>query len=193
MAIQPPSDIVLDVARAADPLEYRASIEKLRIAQNTVRTPDSASVSVNEKADFANLVRSDLVPPKEVVHQVHIKSRAINDKNSEVFKDFEAFMLQTLIENMFTTDLPSVFGKGQAGKIWKFMMVEQLAKEFAMSGGIGIAQMLASEQEKKTEGLLKENLSHEKELKQTLVVQDYRTIADVIVHANELNLVRQHR
>ncbi|ABM45508.1 hypothetical protein H704_01045 [Bartonella bacilliformis Peru38] len=193
MAIQPPSDIVLDVARAADPLEYHASIEKLRIAQNAVRTPDSASVSVNEKADFANLVRSDLVPPKEVVHQVHIKSRAINDKNSEVFKDFEAFMLQTLIENMFTTDLPSVFGKGQAGKIWKFMMVEQLAKEFAMSGGIGIAQMLASEQEKKTEGLLKENLSHEKELKQTLVVQDYRTIADVIVHANELNLVRQHR
>ncbi|EYS91030.1 hypothetical protein X471_01165 [Bartonella bacilliformis str. Heidi Mejia] len=193
MAIQPPSDIVLDVARAADPLEYRASIEKLRIAQNAVRTPDSASVSVNEKADFSNLVRSDLVPPKEVVHQVHIKSRAINDKNSEVFKDFEAFMLQALIENMFTTDLPSVFGKGQAGKIWKFMMVEQLAKEFAMSGGIGIAQMLASEQEKKTEGLLKENLSHEKELKQTLVVQDYRTIADVIVHANELNLVRQHR
>ncbi|KEG18340.1 rod-binding protein [Bartonella bacilliformis] len=193
MAIQPPSDIVLDVARAADPLEYRASIEKLRIAQNAMRTPDSVLISVNEKADFSDLVRSDFVPPKEVVHQVHIKSKAINDKNSEVFKAFEAFMLQSFIENMFTTDLPSVFGKGQAGKIWKFMMIEQLAKEFAMSGGVGIAQMFASEQEKKTEGLLKENLSHEKELKQTLVMQDYRTIADVIVHANELNWVRQPR
>ncbi|OPB30132.1 rod-binding protein [Bartonella sp. WD12.1] len=152
MAIQPPSDIVLDVARAADPVEYRASVEKLRDLHTTARTQTAA----NQENNFAQLVHADYTNSHNVtqheLQQVHLKPHSVENKNTEVFKNFEAFILQTFVENMFTTEMQSIFGKGQAGQIWKFMMAEQLAKEFATSGGIGIAQMLISEQAKKEEG-----------------------------------------
>ncbi|WP_208541592.1 MULTISPECIES: rod-binding protein [Bartonella] len=152
MAIQPPSDIVLDVARAADPVEYRASVEKLRDLRNTARTQTIA----HQENNFAQLVHADYTTSHNVtqneLQQVHIKPHSVENKNTEAFKNFEAFILQTFVENMFTTEMQSIFGKGQAGQIWKFMMAEQLAKEFATSGGIGIAQMLISEQAKKEEG-----------------------------------------
>ncbi|AQX20308.1 rod-binding protein [Bartonella sp. WD16.2] len=152
MAIQPPSDIVLDVARAADPVEYRASVEKLRDLRNTTH----AQTHVHQENNFAQLVHADYENSYSVIQhdspQVHIKPQSIENKNTEAFKNFEAFILQTFVENMFTTEMQSIFGKGQAGQIWKFMMAEQLAKEFAISGGIGIAQMLISEQAKKEDG-----------------------------------------
>ncbi|WP_102830537.1 rod-binding protein [Bartonella bovis] len=153
MAIQPPSDIVFDVARAADPLEYRASVEKLRNLRNTVYTQ---TTTAPQKNNFTQLVHADYKNSLNVTHhesqQVHIKPQTLENKNAEAFKNFEAFILQTFVENMFTTEMQSIFGKGQAGQIWKFMMAEQLAKEFAVSGGIGIAQMLISEQAKREEG-----------------------------------------
>ncbi|ENN89906.1 rod-binding protein [Bartonella bovis] len=153
MAIQPPSDIALDVARAADPLEYRASVEKLRNLRNATYTQ---TTTTPQKNNFTQLVhtnyKNSLSVTQHEYQQVHIKPQTLESKNTEAFKNFEAFILQTFVENMFTTEMQSIFGKGQAGQIWKFMMAEQLAKEFAISGGIGIAQMLISEQAKREEG-----------------------------------------
>ncbi|ALE02983.1 rod-binding protein [Bartonella ancashensis] len=184
MAIQPLSDIVFDVARAADPLEYRASVEKLYSAQNVVRTQGVEQVGER----FSELVSSDLLALKGEGHQAPMQSETAKDRESEVFRDFESFMLQSLIENMFTTDSQSFFGKGQTGKIWKSMMVEQLAKEFANSGGIGVAQMLASEKARR-----EESAAHEKEERQPKTAfEDHNTIARAIVYSNDLNLVRQY-
>ncbi|MDD9330386.1 MAG: rod-binding protein, partial [Bartonella sp.] len=167
MAIQPPSDIVLDVARAADPLEYRASVERLYSLQKFARV----QATEREGSSFADLaqttsasgVRDDLVSDG-FVQQAHIRPQSVQSKEAAVFRNFEAFVLQTFVESMFATDIQSIFGKGQAGQIWKSMMAEQLAKEFAVSGGIGIAQMLVSDQMRKETGTLLSELETDQEL-----------------------------
>ena len=190
MAIKPPSDLVLDVSRAADPLEYRASVEKLRNAQSAVR-------AVNQVANgnsFAQLTNADGITSETLSnHQVKYKLKPEGGDNVEAYKKFEAFMLQTFIQNMFTTDTPSVFGKGQAGEFWKSMMAESMAKEMADHGGIGVAKMLENNQQTRQASVELTN-----ELNST---HDLGTLArasknpqatiDNIVHSNEINLVRQ--
>ncbi|AQX27713.1 MULTISPECIES: rod-binding protein [unclassified Bartonella] len=189
MAIQPPSDIVLDVARAADPFEYRASINKLYSLQKVQRTQaiegEGNSFANLANIDSASAVRDSLTSDR-IVQQTHLKPQSIENKEAAVFRDFEAFVLQTFVESMFGTDIQSIFGKGQAGQIWKSMMAEQLAKEFAISGGIGIAQMLVSDQMRKET----DSSMSELETNQALDTKDHRLLADAVIYKNELDLTR---
>ncbi|AQX23147.1 MULTISPECIES: rod-binding protein [unclassified Bartonella] len=190
MAIQPPSDIVLDVARAADPLEYRASVERLYSLQKFARV----QTTEREESSFADLaqttsaseVRDNLVSDG-LIQQVHIRPQSVQSKEAAVFRNFEAFVLQTFVESMFATDIQSIFGKGQAGQIWKSMMAEQLAKEFAVSGGIGIAQMLVFDHMRKETGTSLSTL----ETDQELGAKDHRILADEVTYKNELDLVSE--
>ncbi|ATO57645.1 rod-binding protein [Bartonella sp. 1-1C] len=190
MAIQPPSDIVLDVARAADPLEYRASVEKLYSLQKFARVQtterEGSSFADLAQTTLASEVQDDLVSDG-LVQQVHIRPQSVQSKEAEVFRNFEAFVLQTFVESMFATDIQSIFGKGQAGQIWKSMMAEQLAKEFAVSGGIGIAQMLVSDQMRKEMDTSLSTL----ETDQELGAKDHRVLADEVIYKNELDLVSE--
>ncbi|AQX18633.1 Rod binding protein [Bartonella sp. A1379B] len=190
MAIQPPSDIVLDVARAADPLEYRASVERLYSLQKFARV----QTTEREESSFADLaqttsaseVRDNLVSDG-LIQQVHIRPQSVQSKEAAVFRNFEAFVLQTFVESMFATDIQSIFGKGQAGQIWKSMMAEQLAKEFAVSGGIGIAQMLVFDHMRKETGTSLSTLKTDQELG----AKDHRILADEVTYKNELDLVSE--
>ena len=54
--------------------------------------------------------------------------------------DFEAMFLGQMLQPMFQdleTDGP--FGGGHAEKIWRSLMVDEMGKEMAKSGGVGIA------------------------------------------------------
>lgn len=66
------------------------------------------------------------------------------DKTTEAFRQFESFVLQSFIETMLPKGAESVFGKGTAGSVWKSMLAEKLADQISRSGGIGIAQRIAS-------------------------------------------------
>lgn len=61
---------------------------------------------------------------------------------AETFKKFEAFVLQTFIQEMMPENTESVFGKGFAGDVWKSMLAEKMAEVVAKHGGIGIADLL---------------------------------------------------
>lgn len=119
MAISPPSDIVLDVARAADPEDIRKA-----------------------HADLMNRIGGG-----EASFEVasHAPARTTKPADgSESFKRFEAMVLQTFIQNMLPRDAEGVYGKGFAGDMWKTQMAERLADTVAERGGIGIARALAS-------------------------------------------------
>jgi peptidoglycan hydrolase FlgJ len=111
------TDIVLDVVRAADPIE--ASAAKQRLA--AMAGGESAGTS------FASALGAGAV------------GRAGSDNSAEAFEKFEAFVLQTFLEAMLPDDAGSVYGDGFAGDMWKSMMAEQLAAQMARAGGIGIA------------------------------------------------------
>lgn len=193
MAIKPPSDLVLDVSRAADPLEYRASVEKLRNGQSAVR---AINQEINDTgfAELASITEFDLETlPNKPVDQVKVNMSSDRGNNAEAYRKFEAFMLQTFIQNMFTTDTPSVFGKGQAGEFWKSMMAESMAKEMADHGGIGVARMLENDQRIKQGNIAINNdfTSLNNSVTSSRIDTNPQATADNIIHRNEIDLVRQ--
>src|SRR5690554_5429545 len=57
-------------------------------------------------------------------------------------REFEALVLQTFVQDMLPREAESVFGSGTASAFWRSMLAEQIAKELARSGGVGIADMI---------------------------------------------------
>ena len=136
MAISPPSDLVLDVAMAADPDTLRASMEKLR------------SVASARVASLMSLSRDNFASMQQMGMAIDTGAKSVEAPNPS-FKKFEAFMLQSFIESMFTGDNQAVFGQGIAGDYWKSMMAEAIANKMSDAGGIGVARMLEAQSEKK--------------------------------------------
>lgn len=142
MAISPPSDILSEVARAADPARYQAAAQKL-----------AAGAPAAEGASFDDAVRamaSRSVGGGTDVYQIRTAMRsdaqsAAAEKAKRTSQEFEAFILQTFIESMLPQNAENTYGKGTAGSIWKSMMAEQVGAQIARAGGIGIAQHILSE------------------------------------------------
>ncbi|WP_189363063.1 MULTISPECIES: rod-binding protein [unclassified Mesorhizobium] len=126
LAISPPSDIVLDVARAAEP----ADIEAARAALAKRTGGASAAFSVDTAGTILSRATAD-------------KAEVANPEKK--FQRFEAMVLQTFIQNMMPKDTEGVYGKGLAGDMWKSQMAEQLANVMAARGGIGIARSLLAD------------------------------------------------
>ena len=122
MAISPPSDIVLDVARAAEPQD----IEAARAALMKRAGGAAAAFSVSE----TGLSRQSETPATSADNK---------------YKRFEAMVLQTFIQNMLPKDAEGVYGKGLAGDMWKSQLAERLADVMAERGGIGIAKSMLAD------------------------------------------------
>ena len=60
-------------------------------------------------------------------------------------REFEAFVMQSFIQEMLPKDANNVFGKGIAGDIWRSMLAEKLAYEVAARGDLGIAKIVAQD------------------------------------------------
>lgn len=140
MAISPPSDLVLDVVRAADPMILAAAQEKLK----TNRAALAATSLAEKGAGFGAAV--------EVLNSAafdaglgNVKKTAA-DETPKVYREFEAVVLQNFVKSMMPDDSESVYGKGNAGEIWKSMMAEQIGGVISESGGVGIADQMYSEE-----------------------------------------------
>ncbi|MFI3903205.1 rod-binding protein [Ochrobactrum sp. S1502_03] len=133
MAINPVSDLVMDVARAADPQAYRAASERLKSLSAVADT----KVGFSSYADRFN-AGAKAEPPTQ-------------DPANSAYRKFEAFMLQSFVQSMFTSDASTTFGKGIAGEYWKSMMSEAMANKMADSGGVGIARLLEEQATRKAQ------------------------------------------
>lgn len=125
MAISPPSDIVLDVARAAGPTDIAAAREALTKKAGGAPAP----FTVGEPA--LSRTTADAGGPD------------VNAANK--YQRFEAMVLQTFIQNMLPKDAEGVYGKGLAGDMWKSQLSERLADVIAERGGIGIARKMLAD------------------------------------------------
>lgn len=116
MAISPPGDIVLDVARAVDPADLETARTRLRTLATGAATAAFEVSSEQPRPRAANVVQK----PDPMVQ-------------------FEAVVLQTFLQSMLPEDTDSVYGGGVSGDMWKSMLAEQLGGVLARRGGIGIA------------------------------------------------------
>lgn len=144
MIVTATPDLVLDVLEAADPVTQRAATAKLDALKSSdadfAATMDAeagkAAAGAGQPAAKAAEVQSDALNGEPV--RV-IKAPA----SGEVYRKFEAFILQTFVETMLPKESEEVFGKGTAGGVWKSMLAEQLGNQLAKGKGIGIAERLA--------------------------------------------------
>jgi len=126
LAISPPSDIVLDVARAAEPDAVAAArAELLRKAGSAGKTFSIAETSESSR-------------PASVAQPLTRMASA--ESLPEASKKFEAMVLQTFIGSMMPKNAESTYGEGIAGEMWKSQMAEKIADVVAERGGIGIAR-----------------------------------------------------
>ena len=123
MAVSLPTDIIMDVARAADPDRVQAARD--RLSSYASQAPAATSFAATLDASPAGTARASAP--------------------AGPFQQFEAFVLQSFLENMLPEDNEAVVGNGLAGGMWKSMMAEQLANQLAKAGGIGIADRILTD------------------------------------------------
>lgn len=155
MAISPPSDIILDVARAADPLQYRAAVEKLtRIANGAMSAVsangfEEALGLTDSAAAGAETVGAETVGAPATNVGADLRGRFASQASGadgSPYRQFEAFVLQSFVQSILPKEAEHVFGDGLAGGFWKSMLAEQIAKQLADAGGVGIADAIAPAQ-----------------------------------------------
>ena len=138
MSIAPPSDIILDVAQAADPQRLQAATAKL----NTMATSSGGAA-----ADFETLLAGaarkpwspggvSAAPPTTFTPHAGGIAQPMSP-----YRKFEAVLLQTFVQEMLPKD-DKLFGDAASGDAYRSMLAEQLADQLAKSGRIGIAKMI---------------------------------------------------
>ncbi|HXV29965.1 MAG TPA: rod-binding protein [Sinorhizobium sp.] len=142
MAISPPTDLVMDVVRAADPAEVQEAQARLKANRAAFQANSlaengngfAATVSVLNGSDGSSGLGD-------------INNRVEQKKIPETYRKFEAMVLQNFVKSMLPTESENVFGKGTAGDIWKGMVAEQIGDVLAKGGGIGIADQMTGNEE----------------------------------------------
>jgi hypothetical protein len=141
-------DIILGVARAADSVKQREVASRLERMSGQVAAASEASAPVGDfasESSWSSEVRR--AGTETTTSAAHISRAAVTeapDKKSEVHIQFEALLLQNMVEAMMPEDSEALMGSGLAGKMWKSMLAEKIAAEIARNGTIGIAKQIAS-------------------------------------------------
>ncbi|WJH39010.1 rod-binding protein [Aliirhizobium terrae] len=142
MAISPPSDLVLDVVRAADPTGVQAAQEKLKANRAAFAASSLADAG---KGFGAAMDIIDTPGTRAGLDHVSRTKKTDAAEMPDEYRKFEASILSTFVNSMLPNDSEEVYGKGSAGDFWKGMMAEKISDEMSKSGGIGIAEQMYSQ------------------------------------------------
>jgi peptidoglycan hydrolase FlgJ len=155
MAISPISDIVLEVAKAADPASYSAAAGRLsRLAGSAAAVPAMPGTDAPAQESFADALGTAATPRPPVAPHlpfdpalalVRMQNKdALAAGAGSPFQQYEGFILSSFVETMLPKDSEILYGAGTAGEIWKSMLAEGLGSHLSRVGGFGIADMLAA-------------------------------------------------
>lgn len=142
MAISPSSDLVMDVVRAADPSTLAEAQQKLQTAKASLQAS-----RLNEKNAGFEVAMNTM---NNAAANAGLANRATNSiKTQDIpkqYRQYEGIVLQNFISSMLPKDSEAVYGKGNAGEIWKSMMAEQIGNTISERGGLGIAKQMYAEE-----------------------------------------------
>lgn len=131
MSISPVSDLVMDVARAADPRRVAEAALKLGAGGGPAVASDFAAL-VGGKSNAVNAAppRS---PPTVAWNTAprRIASAPAGGPTSDAYRALETLMLQKMLEGALPNTAGASFGKGVAGDTWKSMLAEHIAQRVA--------------------------------------------------------------
>jgi len=135
VSINPTSDILLDVARAADPAKSTAAAERLsRLAADggvddmqfanilsDVKTPSSAPLPAIAEPRFAN----------------EAPEKAKDLAETKAYQGIAALLLENLVENMLP-DSDEFFGEEAGAGVWRSMLAQELGTSLSKTLDLGI-------------------------------------------------------
>jgi flagellar protein FlgJ len=133
MAISPASDIILDVARAADPGKAMATTRAL--ANSSGAAPADFTLALNSFHDSATT--RDLSYQNPALFGPRSESP---ERKAAV--GLESVLLKSVIDQMLPKDAVDVFGSGVAGDVWRSMLSDKIANQIAKSGALKIGDRL---------------------------------------------------
>ena len=134
VSISPPSDIILDVAQAADPQRLELATARLaRIAAGGSADFDLALAASAGAVRHAAPAATPTVPDD---HATRTEPRA-----GSPFQKFEAMVLQSFVESMLPKDT-DLFGDAASADAVRSMLADQLATQLSRSGKLGIARAI---------------------------------------------------
>ncbi len=134
MAISPASDLILDVARAADPRQAMATTKILAAA--------SGDVSGDFVAALDRLPSSAALPSGMSYKN---PVAALTEKQTPARKaeiGLASMLLKSMVDEMLPKEASDVYGAGVAGDVWKSMLSDQIAEQIAKSGALKIGERL---------------------------------------------------
>jgi peptidoglycan hydrolase FlgJ len=142
VSINPLSDIVLDVACAAEP--DRLAAGQARLAQGA----DIAVSAARSGFDSVSQAISRQKPPIQVTWAAAANIRAEPpdglDPRAAAWRGLEQVLLTQMIELMLPSPSSAAFGGGTAGFMWRGMLAQEAARVMAKGRGVGIAAELAA-------------------------------------------------
>ena len=138
MSIAPSTDIVAEVARAADPARAAAVTAKLNALSNQgARSPQDFATALDTAGGAAATEGLSDARGKLVNATLPRNTRA-----EKAHTKLESVVLTELIGEMLPKDTPSAYWQGFAGDMWRSMLAERVADQIAASGRLGIASRL---------------------------------------------------
>jgi flagellar protein FlgJ len=165
LAISPPSDLIVDVARAADPSALLAAKDRLARmsasaqASTAAKTPEGAQRAAAGRGSANTTFASweahakqaqPASPGSGIVSAAQAGMPGQAKGKLDPYKQFEAFVMQSFIQTMLPSDAADVYGTGTAGQVWRSMLAEHMANEIARSGNVGIADSIRAAAAAKT-------------------------------------------
>jgi peptidoglycan hydrolase FlgJ len=141
MAFNPRTDVILEVASAADPSRATVAAQRLNaLAGSNAATADFAA-DLDRAAAPGSATTAPLANPADM--RSHLPAAPGGpDKLGQAKTQFEAMMLNSFVSEMLPKDTGEVFGQGMAGDMWRSMLAEQVSTQIAKSGKLGLARRL---------------------------------------------------
>jgi flagellar protein FlgJ len=92
-------------------------------------------------SNIATSPQMPVAPQSQPMHVTRPSAASDPAKMWKAARDFEAMVLGEFLKPMFETteDTKNLFGGGEAEKTWKPMLVSEIGKQIAASGGLGLA------------------------------------------------------
>jgi Rod binding domain-containing protein len=150
MAIDASSDIVLEVANAADPTRAAAVAQRLNALSGATGAADAADFADALAATAPAAASGPSTAPAaasgpsaaDARARFSAAAEAADGKAAKVKTEFESVMLNSFVSEMLPKDASTVFGQGLAGDMWKSMLADQVSRQIAKSDALGIGKRL---------------------------------------------------
>jgi peptidoglycan hydrolase FlgJ len=141
MAFNPRTDVILEVASAADPSRATVAAQRLSALAGSNAPAANFAADLDRAANTANSTMAPLASATDM--RSHLPAAPGGpDKLGQAKTQFEAMMLNSFVGEMLPKDTGEVFGQGMAGDMWRSMLAEQVSTQIAKSGKLGLARRL---------------------------------------------------